>query len=883
MQTTALPTRSASKAGGSTRAAGNPELRVWSPPHNNVLGYAPDVTSWETGSMVFVADDLAAWLIGLLADAGRKKLTALVLGTDQERALRSAATAAVRLTAEDLRPGNNEQIEHLALVISQVFSEPLHAAPITRHETVIEALQEGITKQLAVLDDASLTGTGQSSADVLGVTGVALAEKLTACLTREIVIRGARGGPLFPLASQLNDDLTHLQGRQLHSALRQLRGEILNALARVDAARTVAATPVERGQLPATIASPAKVACPPMLVNLPERPELFVGRVDELYQLDKSLARLGGVVVQAVHGLGGIGKSALAARWGSLNFTRYNPVWWISADTQAAIDGGLASLALALNTSLGRALPPETLREWAVQWLATHKDWLVILDNVNDPSDVKALLARTTTGRFLITSRRATGWHGIATPIKLGLMKEGEAVELLVAIGVSRGLSDLTEAAMLCEELGYLPLAVEQAGAYLTETGINARDYMDLLARYPAEMYRETAEGGDASRTVARIWDATLDRFVDEPLAGELLRILAWYAPDRIPRRIVDEAGQQLDVLRALGRLAAYSMIVIDGEFISMHRLVQAVARTSDTKSPYRTAGNIADARLRATALLEAALPDDDTAEAWSAWEALLPHIDALASHVPPESDTGAIANIITRGALFRIGVDSDVQAIPYLERALDFCGRVLGYDHRATMACWNNLAFAYFSTGELTSAIFFCERNLEDHLQVLGRDHPDTLISRNNLAYAYQLSGDPARAIPLYEENLEDRIRILGPEHPKTLASRNNLAHAYKSAGDPARAIPLYERNLEDRIRILGPEHPKTLASRNNLAHAYMSAGDLARATSLFERNVDDGSGVLPNRSTLTESSRLGLAAIKWMRGSKLLLVALRTPSHAA
>ena len=126
--------------------------------------------------MVFVADDLGAWLIGLLADAGRRKLTDLVLGSDQERALRSAAVAAVQLTAGDLCPGDDERAGQVALVISQVFMAPAPIAPLAGQETVLKGLQAGISLQLAVLDDVSLTGTGQSSADVLGVSGAVLAE-----------------------------------------------------------------------------------------------------------------------------------------------------------------------------------------------------------------------------------------------------------------------------------------------------------------------------------------------------------------------------------------------------------------------------------------------------------------------------------------------------------------------------------------------------------------------------------------------------------------------------------------------------------------------------------------------------------------------------------
>src|ERR1035438_5736130 len=157
-------------------------------------------TGWETAGVPFVADDLGAWLVGVLADAGRRKLTGLVLGSDQERALRSAATAAVQRTAGELRPGDEEQAEHVALVISQVFKAPVPDVPFAGRGTVLEGLQAGIAGQLAVLDDASLTGTGQSSAYVLRVEAPELAEKLTAHLLREIVVRGSGGGPLFPLA-----------------------------------------------------------------------------------------------------------------------------------------------------------------------------------------------------------------------------------------------------------------------------------------------------------------------------------------------------------------------------------------------------------------------------------------------------------------------------------------------------------------------------------------------------------------------------------------------------------------------------------------------------------------------------------------------------------
>ena len=195
--------------------------------------------------MVFVADALGGWLVGQLADAGRKKLTELVLGSEQERALRRAADAAVWATAEEMSPSGGEQAGQVAMVISEVFRDPAPDAPLAGPVMLLEGLQAGIAGQLAVLDDAGLTGTGQSSADVLGVPGTVLADRLTGHLVREIIVRGSGGGPLTPLADQFNHELTRLQGQRIEGMLARLAGEVRDALARPDSGVTVAGRPLE--------------------------------------------------------------------------------------------------------------------------------------------------------------------------------------------------------------------------------------------------------------------------------------------------------------------------------------------------------------------------------------------------------------------------------------------------------------------------------------------------------------------------------------------------------------------------------------------------------------------------------------------------------------
>jgi HEAT repeat protein len=213
--------------------------------------------------VVFVADDLGAWIVGLLADAGRRRLTMVVLGTDQERALRQAATAAVQLTANELRPGDDGQAQYLAMVVSQVFCEPAPGPPLTGNGTLLEALQAGVAGQLAVLGDPSLTGTGESSADVFGVPVTVLADRLISYLVREIVVRGSRGGPLTPLANQLNHDVTYLQGQRVEGTLAQLAVTIQDSLTRL-----------ERG---------LSEVVPPDLALAPER-ERYLARLLERYR-----------------------------------------------------------------------------------------------------------------------------------------------------------------------------------------------------------------------------------------------------------------------------------------------------------------------------------------------------------------------------------------------------------------------------------------------------------------------------------------------------------------------------------------------------------------------------------------------------------------------
>ncbi|CAL9464935.1 hypothetical protein SUDANB95_02700 [Actinosynnema sp. ALI-1.44] len=603
------------------------------------------------------------------------------------------------------------------------------------------------------------------------------------------------------------------------------------------------------------------------LGRVPDVPGAFVGRQVELARLDAAVTASGGRGRIVVHGLGGAGKSTLAARFAELHAERFAPVWWSNADSPAAVEAGLAQLAVALAPeTVGLRL--EQLVELAVHWLAAHDGWLLVLDNLTHLADASVLLDRVKNGTILITSRSSGGWGG-ATSVVVDVLPRAKALRLLTHVVREHWAKpDLTDGKRLCAELGWLPLAIRQAGAYIGQTRVTPTVYLELLASTPARMFATTAEN-DTERTIARVWHVTLNRLTNTPLAGHLLRRMAWCAPDDIPRWLFTPGGESgvpdPDVIHALGRLAAYSMITLDAEAVRVHRLVQAVSRTPDDDDRHRRAEDIADARDATTIDLAGALHGHNPIDpaTWPRFQTLLPHARALVNHTTPESDTTTTCQLINSMCQYLHDQGDTTTTIAYLTRATASLARLRGHTHHDTLMSRNNLARCHETAGDLKRAIELYEEVIADIERVSGPDHPSALTPRNNLAGAYLATGDFGRAIPLLETTLADRERVLGPDHPETLSSRNNLGLAHQAAGEPRRAIPVLRSALADRERVLGPHHPETLTTRNNLAYAHQMAGDLQHAIPLFEATVTATEQVLGNDhpDTLRNRNNLALA----------------------
>jgi hypothetical protein len=276
--------------------------------------------------VVFIVDDLGGWLVGLLADASRKKLTTLVLGSDQDRALRRAAEATVQQTADELSHAGSEQAVQLATAIRNAFKKPMTMAPLAGKATVLEALQAGIAEKLTVADEVSLTSTGQSTADALGVPATVLAEKLAGQLVWEIMVRGSGGGPLAPLADQLNHELTRLQGQRVEGMLAQFLDEVRDALARPGSDLAAAGRVLNEVNDPFVLEVHQPVQPDDPQPGLPALPEYVPRDHDvELWQVVRAAAK-GSSRIAALVGGSSTGKTRTC--WEAVQGLRDQPGQW---------------------------------------------------------------------------------------------------------------------------------------------------------------------------------------------------------------------------------------------------------------------------------------------------------------------------------------------------------------------------------------------------------------------------------------------------------------------------------------------------------------------------------------------------------------------------
>lgn len=320
----------------------------------------------------------------------------------------------------------------------------------------------------------------------------------------------------------------------------------------------------------------------PAIMKLPKPPtKSFVGRENELADLDFFVSADRGVVPQSLtmHGLGGVGKSELALQYARRRRDNYALMWWITADNAAAIHRGLAELAYELHPDSQIIASENECARWALGWLQSHQGWLLILDNVEDPADVESVMGRLHNGHLIITTRRDAGWDDITDRcLQVDLLSPSAAVEVLLRLS---GQHRTESARALARELGFLPLALHQAGAYLRQTRVDVAVYLEDLRHDPARVLADVAPCQPPERAVARVWAMTMAHLSSQhPGAALVLDVMATLAPGDVPRYLLHGlAANRSTVDQDMGILASYNMVTLTGTTIATHRLVRTVVR----------------------------------------------------------------------------------------------------------------------------------------------------------------------------------------------------------------------------------------------------------------------------------------------------------------
>ncbi len=433
-----------------------------------------------------------------------------------------------------------------------------------------------------------------------------------------------------------------------------------------------------------TITPPALVSPQPGLNNLPRPPaQVFEGRAER-------------GKAHAVHGLGDVGKSELALQYASAHRDSYQLSWWVTAASAAQIEVGLAELAGRLCPPVAMAGTTPDAAAWAMGWLQAHDRWLLVLDNVDNAADVEPLLAQLTGGHIIVTTRRDTGWQRTAIPIRLDVLDPASGTAILTA-QLSEHPGHLhADAAAIARELGYLPLALDQAAAYLSATREPPSEYLASLRHGSPAM--DTADKDLAQQTIARLFDLTLAAITArDPGAVDLLRILACYSPDDIPRAILGTADNHATTSRQLALLASYSMINLTTDTVTLHRLVQAVILDKTAPS-----GNGHHPAQTALSWLDAAIPADPFSDVtgWSLLRALAPHADVLHTRFPGNDQPLALARVANQLGLFHQAQGEHQLALRCYEQALRSYEAELGPDHPDTALIMGNLARTYNDLG---------------------------------------------------------------------------------------------------------------------------------------------------------------------------------------
>jgi tetratricopeptide (TPR) repeat protein len=593
----------------------------------------------------------------------------------------------------------------------------------------------------------------------------------------------------------------------------------------------------------------------------------------------------------ALYGLGGVGKTQLALEYVHTHWQRktYERVYWVSAVNQATLWAGLQEIGVQTNCiAVGTNLNPSQIAATVLRWLNEQDKWLLVIDNLDDVTVVDGYLPDAAPERHtLITTRNQHCDDIPAEGLEVGVLEIAEATQLLLTrakVGpVGETSKGKDEAAKIVKELGFLPLAIEQAAAYIREA---SHDIFQFLPGYlnDRKFYHARTSRGNRmySNSLATTWHLSFQQVQKNSNdAAELLKLLAFLNPDGVLIEFLERGREGLTpelqalvtdrkkLYDALAELTRFSLIGRQNECsprITIHRLVQSIIQ--DDMSPL----HFSAMTTTVVGLCESGFPRTDY------WMGETLELRQLGRKYQdqvflPLRALGHVASIGMANVMYRVGAflletGDYQQAEEFSAKAVIIMEVLKGAEHSDTLVVTNLLAAACRLQGKWDRAQKLEENVLELRERLCGQDDPDTLRAMGNLATTHRQRGKWDLARNLEENVLEARERLFGQEHPDTLWAMANLGYTYGCLGAISTSIEFLETAVAKQNRILGHEHPDALPARRYLALSYEKDGRLGPAIALLDDTLEVQTRILGELHPQTRYTVAALESCK--RGKK-------------
>lgn len=577
----------------------------------------------------------------------------------------------------------------------------------------------------------------------------------------------------------------------------------------------------------------------------------FTDREPILSLLSTSFASLSAQAFQtpalALHGLGGMGKTQIALTY-LYRSPHYQAILWLNASSRSVFMAEAMALADRLALPEKDREDEQHLFSALKQWLQVQTAWLLVLDQIDDITLIDLIVPPQSKGHVLLTTHtQALG--NVASAIRIDAMdSDFSALFLLHRAGLLPAKDSLeqapaemvSQARNIADILDRLPLALDQAGAYLEETGCSLANYLSSYQEERKTLLSQRGQIVDAHpHSVTITLTLAFDQVAQKrPVNLELLHLLAFLHPDAIPETLLTEGGlilhdplqslvaRPLAFSQALADLRRFSLIShgADRATLQIHRIVQDVL--IDTLTPEQQRAWAQQAVL----LVNHVFPEVHF-ETWADCERYLPQAQHCATLIDDFQLT------LKEGALLleRLGSYCSQRAVyteaeKYLTQALSLYEHHLGTDSIEAAEALSSLALLYSQEAQYQEAEALHRRALKLREHLCGPDDHLTVESLHNLALLYGDQGKYQQAEQIYLQVLSLDEHKAGSDLHETAKTLNNLGLTYYQQGKYTEAETAYQRALTLYEGILPPDHP-------DLAYTFTSLGTLAEKRGNYQQ----------------------------------------------